>query len=82
MSDMYEVLTAKAWERGRQFGESQIGAGFSLVDGVLSGEFAGTPLPNEVLRDLGIDPDTADDFLIADVCDAWEEGYYSNEENQ
>lgn len=80
MRDMYEVMTAKAWDRGRAYGAARIASGYPLVECVLSGEFADSPTPNDVLRSLGINPETADDFLIEDVCDTWVEGYYSNDE--
>jgi hypothetical protein len=74
--DWFETLD-KAREMGREYADNGIAAGDREPDDApLSGEWAGAILPDDVIRGLGGDPETIEDFERDDILSFWEDGYF------
>ncbi len=77
--DWFEQV-AKAKANGREYADNGIAAGEkSPSDAPLSGEYAGALTPRDVVE-MAAGPGTfanAQDFEVTELCDAWEDGYYS-----
>jgi hypothetical protein len=72
---------AKAKANGREYAENGIAAGErSPQESPLSGEWAGAITPRDVVE-MAVGSDTAyhsaEGWESNELCDAWEDGYYS-----
>lgn len=72
----YEMLD-RAKALGGEYAANGIAAGERMPqESPLSGEWDGAITPKDVVRQLGGNPDTLEDFELSDICDAWEDGYW------
>lgn len=75
--DWFETLD-RAKALGREYADNGIAGGdTSPEESPLSGEWAGAVTPADVVRQLGGDPDTLEEWEVTDICDHWEDGYRS-----
>lgn len=75
--DYYAQLD-KAKAMGRKYADACIELGQTAPDDApLSGEWAGAITLDYIIRALGGDPDSIEDFERTDVADHWEDGYLS-----
>mgnify|MGYP000471649478 CR=1 FL=1 len=77
LPDWYATLD-QAKALGLEYANNGIAAGEREPDdSPLSGEWAGAITPNDLIRMLGGDPASCEEWEISDVCDHWEDGYHS-----